>query len=46
MRHKIAEDYRRTYGAELGPVLGVAMMTDTDNTGTKAVGCYADIRFE
>jgi hypothetical protein len=27
-------------------VLGVALMTDTDNTGKKAVGEYADIRFE
>jgi Protein of unknown function (DUF3047) len=40
------EDYRRAYGAEPGRVLGVAVMTDTDNTGTKAVGRYADIRFE
>ena len=46
MRRKIAEDYRRVYGAEPGRVLGVAVMTDTDNTGTKAVGRYADIRFE
>jgi hypothetical protein len=27
-------------------VLGVAVMTDTDNTGNRAVGEYADIRFE
>ena len=46
VRRKIAEDYRRVYGAEPGRVLGVAVMTDTDNTGTKAVGRYADIRFE
>ena len=44
VRRNIAEDYRRAYGAEPGPVLGVAVMTDTDNTGTKAVGEYADIR--
>jgi hypothetical protein len=25
---------------------GVALMTDTDNTGKKAVGEYADIRLE
>lgn len=46
VRRDVAADYRRAYGAEPGPVLGVAVMTDTDNTGEKAVGEYADIRFE
>jgi len=46
VRRTIAEDYRRVYGAEPGRVLGVAVMTDTDNTGTKATGRYADITFE
>jgi hypothetical protein len=46
VRRSVAEDYRRAYGAEPGLVLGVAVMTDTDNTGKKAVGEYADIRFE
>jgi hypothetical protein len=46
VRRNVAQDYRRAYGAEPGPVLGVAVMTDTDNTGEKAVGKYADIRFE
>ena len=46
VRRDLAEDYRRAYGAEPGPVLGVAVMTDTDNTGEKAVGEYADIRFD
>jgi len=46
LRRNIAADYRRAYGAEPGPVLGVAVMTDTDNTGKKAVGEYADVRFE
>jgi hypothetical protein len=46
VRRNIAEDYRRTYGSAPGRVLGVAVMTDTDNTGNKAVGRYADIRFE
>jgi len=45
VRRNVAEDYRRAYGAEPGRVLGVAVMTDTDNTGAKAVGQYADIRF-
>jgi hypothetical protein len=46
VRRNVAEDYRRAYGAEPGPVLGVAVMTDTDNTGKRAVGEHADIRFE
>lgn len=46
LRRNIAEDYRRAYGAEPGPLLGVAVMTDTDNTGTTAVGQYANIRIE
>jgi len=46
MRRDLAADYRRAYGGEAGPLLGVAVMTDTDNTGTKAVGNYADIKLE
>jgi hypothetical protein len=46
VRRNLAQDYKRAYGAEPGPVLNVAVMTDTDNTGEKAVGEYADIRFE
>ena len=46
VRRNVADDYRRAYGTEPGPVLGVAVMTDTDNTGEKAVGEYTDIRFE
>ena len=46
VRRSVADDYRRAYGAEPGPVLNVAVMTDTDNTRTKAVGEYGDIRFE
>lgn len=46
VRRNVAADYRRAYGAEPGPVLSVSVMTDTDNTGEKAVGEYADIRFD
>jgi hypothetical protein len=46
VRRNVAADYRRAYGAAPGPVLSVSVMTDTDNTGEKAVGEYADIRFE
>jgi hypothetical protein len=44
VQRNVAEDYRRAYGAEPGPVVGVAVMTDTDNTGTQAVGQYAGMR--
>jgi hypothetical protein len=45
-RRNLAADYRRAFGTAPGRVLSVAVMTDTDNTGTKAVGEYADIRFD
>jgi hypothetical protein len=44
VQRDLAADYRRLYGAAPGRVLGVAVMTDTDNTGTRAVGRYADVR--
>lgn len=46
VRRNLAEDYQRAFGGKPGPLLGVAVMTDTDNTGTKAVGYYADIKLE
>lgn len=46
VRRNLAADYRKAFGAAPGRVLGVAVMTDTDNTGSKAVGEYADIRFD
>lgn len=46
VRRNVAADYRRAFGAEPGAVVAVGVMTDTDNTGEKAVGEYADLRFE
>jgi len=46
VRRNLADDYRKAYGAEPGPVLAVAVMTDTDNTGTMAVGSYSSIRID
>jgi hypothetical protein len=46
VRRNVAEDYKRAYGADPGLVLAVSVMTDTDNTGEKAEGEYADIQFE
>lgn len=46
IRRNLAEDYRKAFGVDPGPVTGVAVMTDTDNTRTSAVGEYADIVME
>jgi hypothetical protein len=44
VKRNLAEDYRRAFGGEAGPLLGVGVMTDTDNTGTQASGQYAGLR--
>jgi len=44
VQRNVAEDYRRAWGSEPGPVTGVGVMTDTDNTGASATGAYAGIR--
>jgi len=46
MKRSLADDYRLAFGTDPGPVLGVGVMTDTDNTGTRATGEYADILME
>jgi hypothetical protein len=46
VRRNLADDYRKAYGSEPGPLIGVGVMTDTDNTGTKATGYYADVKLE
>lgn len=43
MQRHIVNDYRRAFGAEPGRITGVSVMTDTDNTGKKALGWYADL---
>ena len=39
----IHEDYRKFFGEEPPRIGGVALMTDTDNTGESAFGYYGDI---
>lgn len=46
VQRNLIDDYRHAFGADPGPVIGVAVMTDTDNTRTRAVSEYADIRLE
>ena len=42
----IYEDYKRAFGGEPSMVSGVAVMTDTDNTGESAEVYYGDIVFK
>lgn len=41
----VLEDYRRLFGGEPPPVAGVAVMTDTDDTGERAVAWYDALAF-
>jgi hypothetical protein len=40
------EDFRRAFGEDPGKLTGVAVLTDTDNTGEKAEAWYGDIVFQ
>jgi hypothetical protein len=40
----IRSDYRHAFGEEPGPLIGIAVMTDTDNTATRAEAWYAQVR--
>ena len=39
----VYEDYRRLFGQEPPRIAGIALMTDTDNTGESAVAYYDQI---
>ena len=39
----IVDDYRRAFGEDPPPIAGVAIMTDTDNTGETATAWYGNI---
>jgi hypothetical protein len=39
------EDYKKSFGEEPPMISGVAIMTDTDNTGESAIAYYGDIFF-
>jgi len=41
----VAADYRRTFGGEPPPVVGVAVMTDTDDTGEATTAWYGGLTF-
>jgi hypothetical protein len=42
----VYEDYKRAFGEEPTAISGVAIMTDTDNTGESAIAYYGDIIFK
>jgi hypothetical protein len=44
-RRNVYEDYREAFGTEPPRIEGIAIMTDTDNTGASASAWYGDIRF-
>jgi hypothetical protein len=41
----IHEDYKKAFNQEPTMISGVAIMTDTDNTGESATAYYGDILF-
>jgi len=42
-RRDLASDFRRAFGEKPGPLIGVALMTDADNTGSTAEAWYGDV---
>ncbi|MFB6273866.1 MAG: DUF3047 domain-containing protein [Salinibacter sp.] len=42
-RRNVRADYRRAFGESPPPINGIAIMTDTDNTGESATAYYGDI---
>jgi len=43
-KRNLLEDYRKCFGEDTPKAGAVAIMTDTDNTGEKAVAWYGPIR--
>jgi hypothetical protein len=43
-RRRLADDYRRVFAEEPGPLVAVAVMTDGDNTGSTLYTRYREIR--
>jgi hypothetical protein len=44
-RRNIVADYRQAFGEDPPAITGIALMTDTDNTGESATAYYGDIVF-
>ncbi len=43
-RRNVIEDYRAAFGREPPAIIGIGIMTDSDNTGESATAWYGDIR--
>jgi hypothetical protein len=41
----VYEDYRKAFGEDPPMIKGIAVMTDTDDTGESATAYYGDIAF-
>jgi hypothetical protein len=42
-RRGLADDFHRAFGETPGPLIGMALMTDADNTGSTAEAWYGDV---
>ncbi|MEJ2041219.1 MAG: DUF3047 domain-containing protein, partial [Desulfosarcinaceae bacterium] len=45
-RRNVLEDYKKAFGQPPPAIIGIAVMTDTDNTGEEATAYYGDIAME
>jgi len=45
-KRNVYADYKKAFGEEPTAISGVAVMTDTDNTGESAIAWYGDIVFD
>ncbi len=45
MRRNVVADYRKVFGNDPPPIAGIAIMTDSDNTGESAMSFYGRIVF-
>lgn len=43
-KRNIVADYQAAFGSKAPPIIGIAIMTDTDNTGESTTAYYGDIR--
>jgi hypothetical protein len=44
-QRNVAEDYQRAFGRPAPRIIGIAVMTDTDNSANHAESYYGDIFF-
>lgn len=42
-RRALMDDFQRAFGEPPGRLIGIALLTDSDNTGTRAEACYGDV---